>query len=182
MNENWSINLSNLPDITQGKIYEYLVLGKNFDNAALRGAVKHKVNGYQLFKEGFVKKMKVKDNVKGGKLSFLTKCFVAASMKNERYTVYVYLCQTSGDILYGNCSCKAGVGGCCQHVAAVLYQLVEYRQLNLNTVPDDKTCTDILQRWHVPGEGKNDTPIEFSELTFYKADQSNSHKRPMMLG
>ena len=45
------------------------------------------------------------------------------------------------------------------HVTATLYQIVEYKQLNLKSVPTDKTCTDILQTWHIPGE-----------LTFLKAD------------
>jgi len=153
----WTTNLVNLPGITQERIHICLVVGKSFDNQP-RGALKHKINGYQLFKDGYVKKLRVKDNVLAEKLSFIVKCNVTASMKADRYIVYVHLCQTTGDILYGKCSCKAGLGGCCKHVAAVLYQLVEFRQLNLEKVPDDKTCTDILQQWHVPGEGKNVTP------------------------
>ena len=31
--------------------------------------------------------------------------------------------------------------------------VLEYQQLDIKAVPDDKTCTDILQKWHVPGEG-----------------------------
>ena len=33
-----------------------------------------------------------------------------------------------------------------------MQQLIEYKELGLTSVPDDKTCTDKLQRWHVPGE------------------------------
>ena len=114
------------------------------------------------------------------------KCFVAASMKKDKYTVYVHLCQKTGDVLYAKCNCKAGAGGCCKHVAAVLYQLVEYRELNLKTVPDDKTCTDVLQKWHVPGEATSTNPIKFSDLTFAKADinkdTNKSRKRPLVSG
>ena len=132
--------------------------------------MQHTINGCQLFKAGSAKKIRVKDNVTCEKKTFLVKCLVSASMKNIRYRVYVHLCQVSGDILYGKCACKAGCGRCCKHVGAVLYQLVEYRQLGINVVPDDKTCTDIFQKWHVPGEGQNQEPIEFSELQSYKAD------------
>ena len=45
---------------------------------------------------------------------------------------------------------KSGAGGCCKHVAAALYQLVDYTELDLKEVPDDKTCTYIFQKWHVP--------------------------------
>ena len=60
---------------------------------------------------------------------------------------------------------KAGASGCCKHVAATLYQIVEYKQLNLKSVPADKTCTDILQTRHIPGEGANTRARKFSELT-----------------
>ena len=43
-------------------------------------------------------------------------------------------------------------------------------------VPDDKTCSDILWKWHIPGEGHNQEPIKFSELQFYKADVTKGDK------
>lgn len=141
----WSTDLAAMPSITQEKIHQYLVLGNSCDSKP-KGATKHKILGYQLFKESYVKKVRVKSNVMAEKLTFLVKCFVAASMKREKYSVYVHLCQRSGDILYAKCLCKAGAGGCCKHVAAVLFQLVEYKQLDLKIVPDDKTCTALLQK------------------------------------
>ena len=99
------------------------------------------------------------------KKTFLVKCSMSASMKNIWYQVYVHLCQVSGDILYGKCTCKAGCGGCCKHVGAALYQLVEYRQLDIKVAPDDKTCTDILQKWHVPGEGQNQEQTRSIDFT-----------------
>ena len=180
----WSSSLEHLPPLTHEKIHSYMVLGESFDSKE-RGAVKHKISGYQLFKDGYVKKVRVKPNVKVEKLSFIVKSFAVASMKKDRYTVYVHLCQLFGDILYGKCNCKAGASGCCKHAAALLYQLVEFKQLNLDFIPDDKTCTDQLQQWHVPGEGMNH-PIKFSELKFEKADLtkdlSATRKRPLVCG
>jgi len=179
----WTIDLSKLPDISHKHIHNYLVVDQSFDNKS-RGANKHKIKGYQLYKENYVKMVKVKPNIKAEKLSFIVKCLVSASMKKIRYTVYVHLCQGTGDILYGKCSCKAGAGGCCKHVAALLYQLVDYKQLDMKVVPDDKTWTDVLQKWHVPGEGPNIEPIKFSDLTFEKAniskDNEKSRKRPIV--
>ena len=88
-------------------------------------------------------------------------------MKKNQYLNYVHLCQKEGDILYAKCNCKAGMGGCCKHVAAVLFQLNEYKQLNLNSVPFDKTCTEVLQQWHVPAEGKNSEPIKLSKVYIF---------------
>ena len=60
-------------------------------------------------------------------------------------------------VFYAKCKCKAGAGGYCKHVASAIYQLVDYK--DIKTVPDDKTCTDLLQQWHVPREAANN--IEF---------------------
>ena len=164
----WTTELKALPNITNEKIYEYLVSEKT--NNFSKGAVKHKVAGYQLFKEGYVKGVKVQPNVNANVVLFIVKSFVVASMKKCRYVVYIHLCQTIGNIQYAKCSCKAGAGGVCKHVAAVLYQLVEYWELCLTCVPHDKACTDVLQTWHVPGEAANDQPVLFSDLRFIKED------------
>ena len=55
-----------------------------------------------------------------------------------------------------------------------------------STVANDKTCTDILQKWHVPSKLGNTGAILFSELTFIKADQQkeeyNCRKGPFVTG
>ena len=84
-------------------------------------------------------KVRVKPNVKGARLLFIVKCNVAAAMKRILYDIYIHLCQETGEIFYAKCSCKAAAGGCCKHVAAVLYKLVDYRELEIKVVPDDKT-------------------------------------------
>ena len=86
------------------------------------------------------------------------------------------MCQASIDILCGECTCKPGCGGCSKHVGAALYQLVEYLQLDIKAVSDDKTCTDILQKWHVPQERQNQEPKKFTILQFYKADVRKEEK------
>ena len=114
-----STSLEHLPPLTRETIHSYTVLGDNFDSKE-RGDVKHKISGYQLFKDGYVKKVIVKPNVKVEMLSFIVKSFVVASMKQDRYTVCVHLCQSSGDILHGKCNCKVCGSGCCKHDAALL--------------------------------------------------------------
>ena len=55
-----------------------------------------------------------------------------------------------------------------------------------STVANDKTCTEILQKWHVPSKSGNTGAILFSELTFIKADQQkeeyNCRKGPFVTG
>ena len=42
-----------------------------------------------------------------------------------------------------------GASGCSKHVAAILFQLLDFCELELSQVPDEKTCTEELQQWHV---------------------------------
>ena len=104
--------------------------------------------------------------------------------EKNQYVIYIHLCQELGDVLYGKCNCKAGAGGCCKHVAAALYQLVDFKELDLKSVPDDKVCTDVLQQCHVPGEAANSEAVLFSNLTFEKSDfekdKNKNRKRPLV--
>ena len=64
----WTRVLSRLPPISRDKNHDYLVTGKKSFGMEPKGALKHKINVYQLFKEGSVKKKK----------TFLVKCLVPA--------------------------------------------------------------------------------------------------------
>ena len=70
---------------------------------------KNKKLGYRLWKEGFVKNIFVKANVRQGEIiKYLVKARVHAFMKNCFYNVYIHLNQRNGEVLYGKCNCKAG--------------------------------------------------------------------------
>ena len=175
----WTKDLAMLQDITHEKIAHYFVEGTiSVATNAKRGATKHKVLGYTLFKDNYVKKVCVKPNIQGSGLLFIVKCTVNASMRKIKYEVYVHLSQDNGEIFYAKWNCRAGAGGCCKHVAAALYQLVDYKLANFKSIPDDKTCTDVLQQWHVPGEGLNTEAILFENLTF---DKASAEKDVLML-
>jgi hypothetical protein len=142
------------------------------------GAHKHKKKGYQLFKDKFVKQVVVKADVKKGNEQqfFLVKGCVDASMKKTSYVVYVHLNQVTGEIDYANCMCRAGKGGCCSHVVALLFQLLEYRQLDLQVIPDDLTCTELLQQWHVPKNEELKEAILYEDVVFRRASYEKDKK------
>jgi uncharacterized Zn finger protein len=104
------------------------------------GAHKHK-KGYQLFKDKYVKQVVVKADVKkeNEQLFYIVKGCVNASMRKASYVVYVYMNQVTGEIVYANCTCKAGKAGCCAYVVALLFQKIEYIQMDFKAVLDDLT-------------------------------------------
>ena len=75
-------------------------------------------------------------------------------MKTIQYDIYIHLDQENGDAVYAKCGCKAGKGGCCKHVAALLYTLVDYSNLDLKEIPGDLPCTQVGQKGHIPADAK----------------------------
>ncbi len=78
--------------------------------------------------------------------------------------------------------CPAGVAGRCKHVAATLFQLLDYIELGLSDIPDEKTCTEEIQKWHIPRKDKAQEALLFEDLTFpqdtYDKDKKG-RKRPV---
>ena len=144
------------------------------------GAHKHK-KGYQLFKDKYVKQVVVKADVKkeNEQLFYIVKGYVNASMWKASYVVYVYLNQVTGEIVYANCTCKAEKGGCCAYVVALLFQIIEYIQMDFKAILDDLTCTQLLQQWHVPKNNELKEPILYEDVVFERAscEKDNSGKK-----
>ena len=117
---------------------------------------------------------------------FLVKCDVTTSMRKIIYHVHIHLSQLSGSVLYGNRNCKSELAGCCKHVAAALYQLIDFKMCGVKSIPDDETCTDILQQWNIPGEQKQTNAVPFENLNFEKTiverDIKDNRKKPLVCG
>ena len=66
-------------------------------------------------------------------------------MKPVVYQVYIHLDQGTGDVCYAQCNCKAGQGGSCKHIAALLYTLVDFYNMELLEVHPDLSRTQTGQ-------------------------------------
>ena len=185
----WSIELKHMPLFTEKELNDKLINNAETmpDNVTPK-AHRNKRQGYKLWKEGYVSNVRVKPKVyvQNVKL-FLVKATVSASMKNQKYTVYCHLDQTFGDVRYAKCNCKAGQGGCRKHVAALLYTLLDFSNLSLLYVPEDVTCTQVLQKRSIPSQKlSSNTAVKFNHLEFEKTnferDNSGSRKRPKVMG
>ena len=48
----------------------------------------------------------------------------------------------------------------------IISSLRLFRTIDLTEVPDDKTCTEELQKWHVPKKSQNKGAVLFEDLLF----------------
>ena len=116
-------------------------------------------------------KMSLSSQMSNGKNRyFLVKARVSAFMKSVSYVVYAHLNQLDGEVERVKCSCKVGQRGCSKHVAARLYTVLDYTNLNLQQIPAQLTCTQLPKRWSVPSGSSNilDKAIKFENLLFDK--------------
>ena len=58
--------------------------------------------------------------------------------------IYVIVCTC----MHSNIACR--LGEACSHVAALLFYLEDCVQRRDKLLPDNSTCTDKLQQWHIP--------------------------------
>ena len=176
----WIKSLEKLPGFNHEKLVKRLVKDSSTmpDKQAPK-AYRNMKKGY-----GYVRNIVVKPNVQATKILFLINARVSASMKSISYSVYVHLNQVNGDVEYSKCSCKAGQGGCCKHVAALLYTILDFVNLNLRQIPQNATCTQLPQAWSVPsGSSKSlEKAVKFEELLSEKAEASKPNKRYMVKG
>ena len=184
--EGWTKSLAFLPRFDSMKIERQLIKNPSIrSNLGTESrAFRNKRQGYILWREGYVRDVLVKPNIKTNQPVFIIKAKVQASMKNVRYSIYVHLDQDLGDICFATCNCKAGQAGCCKHVAALLYTVLDFSNMDLKEVPMDLACTQKGQKWNVPSLSQTRTNIDskFTALSFEKAEEGKTRKRPLMTG
>ena len=107
-------------------------------------------------------------------------------MRDQGYSVYIRLVQENGDVHAASCTCTSGKGGCCKHVASVLFTLWDYSILGLKVIPEALICTQVTQKWNVLSQrrGHSIDAVYFHDLTFEKADLNRdllkARKRPIV--
>ena len=66
-------------------------------------------------------------------------------------------------------------------MATLLFQFLDFCELDLTKVPDDKSCTEELKKWHAPKKLENKGAVIFEDLIFpqdsYEKDKQGK-KRP----
>ncbi len=147
---NWSKSPGIVPrGFSYTSMYEYLLKreitilardGVEIDRLPLPVADKPLVKGFNFYGSGHVGDMKF--NVTGNICHAWG--HVTASMKQQRYLTKVAL-DASGIIMTASCECPAGQGGKCNHVAAVLFWILDHKDLQA-----PQSCTEQPQAWHQP--------------------------------
>lgn len=170
--DGWTNNLDGLPQFSYDHLFAHLVsnsktVAANQKTSAMKthnttGAMKHKEAGYRLFQDDHVKTVQFHPG-NNEDLFFFSSLVQASFTAIVHYSTTACLYSANGSVCGAHCKCKAGGGGCCKHVAALLYCVLDYSERQLQVIPDHKTCTDKPQQWNV-AKNPTDGPILFSDI------------------
>lgn len=152
--DGWTKSLCALPlSFGQGSIYKDI--GGRTE--------KHRIAGYNMYKCNKLQHVLVRND----KSTFEIKSIVGASFSRDRYRVSVKI-GMDGTVLHGSCNCKAGAQGRCKHVGATLYQMNDYKDSNMASIPEYIACTEKPRQWGLKKQKQGTTTQSFESLTFVK--------------
>ena len=87
------------------------------------------------------------------------------------YSTFVAIL-SRGLVCHATCSCPAGLGGPCSHVAGLLFYIAKLKAGNIDSIPEDTTCTGKPCEWNKPPrrdvQPQHLTDIKFRKLEFGK--------------
>ena len=157
--DGWIKSLKKLPDVGFPTIYQYfmeksLVVAARMSVASvadnddadfvteLFSSLKGIDKGYNFFRSGHVQQIKM---IAGETYCFL-RCYVLPSMKKCTPCRTKVCLLPSGMVKMALCTCTAGLVGCYNHVAALLYAVDEFVRFGLRE--EEESPTSRLSKWN----------------------------------
>lgn len=114
-------------------------------------------------------------NVETGDSRFgLVRAACSPSMKSGVYVVSAWFERVTGSIVGAHCECVAGLSKTCQHVAGLLFAVVE---AGSEGPGEQASCTDLPCKWIVSGEAKKPVPKLPLEDIFFRKHVINKPSR-----
>ncbi|KAL5021555.1 hypothetical protein ScPMuIL_000710 [Solemya velum] len=161
----WTYDMTNFPKITYTHVEEYLLTSSHrTEDRETMKCYRQFVRGYNFYREGYLRKMAFHDI--DGKCCYIkSKCL--PSMKQGVYEQWVCMLQQDPfTVLKANCTCPAGAGEGCTHVAALLFALDASATSNAEG-DGDTACTSRPCEWSKPRKRKL-SPKRVKTLKFQK--------------
>ncbi|XP_065068517.1 uncharacterized protein LOC135693861 [Rhopilema esculentum] len=163
MTSGWSNDITLLPSLSWRDVTEYLIdTPSKFTKEALKAY--KSLEAYNYFICNHVHDCYYHEVSKDSELCFIKSEVLPSQRQGEKTTLYkVWVCLNKkfGWFLTGNCTCMAGLGSACSHLAALLFKLEAAVHYNLN----EKTAsTSQLRSWNAAR--KHVTPAPASVIDF----------------
>ncbi|KAK3109102.1 hypothetical protein FSP39_023080 [Pinctada imbricata] len=121
---------------------------------------------YEYLQSIFVKEIFYHPISAASEICYLrAKCTPSQRLRDADHTMWIMVRKVSGDIVSAFCSCTAGLGQTCNHIAAMLFRIDAANKMGLSS------CTSIPCQWIIPTETKT-LPVRIKDLTVKKSRAS----------
>ena len=90
--------------------------------------------------------------------------FCRASYRKENHKLSFALMKACAAVKYAYCTCKAGKGGWCNHMYALMKVIAKFSLKELKYIPELLPCTSAEAMW-----------LDSTMQTFCKCFQTNGH-------
>ena len=168
----WSTDVMALPSINVRVLFQYLCVceqqSMGGDTPALTQKPLHR--GYQFYYWSYIQNVRIcllPEKEQGVAVHLLTSQCWASQRKQLKYVQELKLVECVSNVCvrldYASCACPAGVGGGCQHIAALFFTVEKCRLTVAERLPGPETCTSLERAW-VPRQ-RDISPKPLSDVT-----------------
>eukprot|EP00112_Aurelia_sp_Birch-Aquarium-sp1_P014266 Seg3069.3 transcript_id=Seg3069.3/GoldUCD/mRNA.D3Y31 product="hypothetical protein" protein_id=Seg3069.3/GoldUCD/D3Y31 len=144
LSSGWVDDVCKWPETqTANVILNLLESPSDFDGKALKAYKSTKAFSY--YKDGWVKTCYYNAISSTSRHCFIKANILSSFKLNEKHhKTWVLLEKLNGDIITASCSCMAGLGKCCNHVAALLFKIEDAVKLGFTSI----SCTSMPCSWN----------------------------------
>ncbi|KAL5010353.1 hypothetical protein ScPMuIL_012658 [Solemya velum] len=167
--DGWEDSVENIPSVRNADLYNYLVLNRNRTFDAKSTKAKRQLKAKVFYEDKHVHSIKFHSI--GSKCSHsYVKSKVIPSLptgtekQKPDYDVWVCLSKMSGQVHAAGCTCTAGEGESCNHIAALLYALIDITDKKKDGLD---SSTSAPCKWNMPRKRKL-SPRKAQNLIFKK--------------
>ncbi|KAL3880031.1 hypothetical protein ACJMK2_032303 [Sinanodonta woodiana] len=128
------------------------------------------LEAYNQFYSGWVHTCYVKDT--GEHNIIRANVNRSQALSEKPHEVWVALLRSNGTVVTGHCTCMAGLGEVCSHVAALLFKVEASTRLGFNQV----SCTSVPCQWN-QNFTKKVSAATLKEISFQKLRCDNFHNK-----
>ncbi|KAL5016933.1 hypothetical protein ScPMuIL_006522 [Solemya velum] len=165
----WIDSVDTVPAVSTSDLYNYLVLNRNrtFDRNATKA--KRQLKAKVFYEDKHVHSIKY-CAIKDACSHCYVKCKVIPSLptgtekQKPDYATWVCLSKISGHVHSAGCTCSAGDGESCNHIAALLYALVDVTNRKKDGL---HSSTSAPCKWNMPRKRKL-SPRKAQHIVFKK--------------
>lgn len=160
----WVKDLRKCPPVTLAVVTDYLLKAHsteiNTDSGDLESFTTENLRryktlrSYELYKAKHIHSMACNPMPDSEFCALRSKCNPSWDTSGKMYDCIVVFEKGSEKPVGSSCTCTAGQGEACTHVAGLLFALEDFTSMGYHELPDDPASTEILCAWVAPRDSK----------------------------